>query len=575
MRKLAAFAFLLFCSLPLYAQAQPQDQDQAVTTLKANTRLVMLDVVVTDKDGNPIKGLTADDFRVLEKGKEQKISVFQGTGEQGKKKVEPLPPGVYSNRPWTQQSDQPAVILLIDVLNTPYNMIPLLKKDIFTYLAERKTHPNTAIFALGRSLTLLQDFTTDPLILQAAVRKYYGTPAEDRNEKPFEDALNNLLSHNPDLAGMLGKMIENAKKVDLEVGGAKEGERVQITTEAFRAIAAATAGIPQRKHLLWLSGSFPLIFGADVPDSIGSNRNFADYLRDSATKLADARISVFPVDAKRLLGASYIDASSNGRTMMAGGISTTPGTVPKGTDFANELGAADAQNFSQVASMEEIAQFTGGKVFTNRNELDKAIAEGAQGFPEYYTLGYYPNNNKWDGKFRKIEVKLNGKSYDLHYRKGYFATEPPESGLDQFRKDKDNQLRQAIRQPMNANEITFIARIQPGADPLTIDYLVDPDHIRLTPGEGDKTLLDMEFAAVAFAPDGKITKYNVVPARTTLTADVANNIRKQGVIFHVPLADLPAGNYRLRLVVRDNQTGMIGSLDMPTTVAAKPEKASK
>ena len=574
MRHSCVLAAFFVCSFSIFAQAQDQTQGQPAAIVRANTRLVMLDVLVLDKSGKAVKGLTADDFRVLEKGKPQTVSVFQGPGDHFHKNTTPLPPGVYSNRPWTQQTDQPAVILVIDVLNTPFNMVPLMKKDILTYLSERRTHPNTAIFALGRSLRLLQDFSTDTRLLQAAIKQYYESANESRTERPGAEALAPLIAGDPGLVAMLPQVIENVKQMDLEVGGAKEAERVQITTEAFRAIAAATAGIPQRKHLLWLSGSFPLIFGVDAPDQFNFNRNFADYLRDSATKLADARISVFPVDAKRLLGADYVDASSNGRTMM-GGTNTDPGTVPKGTDFANEIGAADARNFSQYSSMEEIAQFTGGKVFTNRNDLDKALLEGGEGFPDYYTVGYYPENKKWDGKFRKIEVKLNGKDYDLRYRKGYFATQPPESGLDQFRKDKDAQLRQAIRQPMNASELTFIARLNEAANPPQFDFLVDPDHLRLTPeANGDKQLLDMDFAAVAFLPDGKIAKYNVVPAHVLLTPEVVKTVQTKGVIFHVPLEVAP-GTYRVRLVIRDNQTGMIGSLDMPTGVSTKPGRGPK
>ena len=74
--------------------------------------------------------------------------------------------------------------------------------------------------------------------------------------------------------------------------------------------------------------------------------------------------------------------------------------------------------------MKEIAAQTGGKAYMNQNDIKDGIALAASDEKASYSLGYYPENKKWDGKFRNIKVKVAQGDTQLRYRKGYFAIEP-------------------------------------------------------------------------------------------------------------------------------------------------------
>ena len=126
--------------------------------------------------------------------------------------------------------------------------------------------------------------------------------------------------------------------------------------------------------------------------------------------------------ANRDAYSSLSNTDSNGNYL---GLSARGATRQRmGSQQANEISRATETSINSHATMNSVADQTGGKAFYNTNNLDKAIRESMEDGSTYYTLGYYPENKNWDGRFRKIAVKVNRPGVKLHYRQGFFAVEP-------------------------------------------------------------------------------------------------------------------------------------------------------
>src|SRR5437667_4347904 len=173
----AGLLVLIVCAsaAPVRAQVQQSTSDSS-TVIRPTTRLVQVDVVLTDSSGRPAKDrLSAKDFTILEDGKPQKVSFFsfQQLEGQEKRQIPQLPPHVATNRPEYQHSVGPPIILLLDGINTPVENQMVVRQQMLKFLAEHfDPRMRIAVFLLGNELTVLQDFTSDPALLTAAMQKY-------------------------------------------------------------------------------------------------------------------------------------------------------------------------------------------------------------------------------------------------------------------------------------------------------------------------------------------------------------------------------------------------------------------
>src|SRR5712692_6707891 len=156
----------------------PPPGEVPAPTIRVSTHLVLVDVVVTDKQGKPITGLHPEDFEVEENGKAQKISTFVPAGE-NLAGAQPLPPGIYSNRPQYRSPGGPTTVMLLDAVNTPFSDQGYARRQMLSFVQqEYKPGQRMAVFTLTGSLNVLQDFTSDPQILYAALQRFQPQPQQ-------------------------------------------------------------------------------------------------------------------------------------------------------------------------------------------------------------------------------------------------------------------------------------------------------------------------------------------------------------------------------------------------------------
>jgi VWFA-related protein len=279
---------------------------ETVPTFHASTHMVTLELVARDHQGRPVKGLSANDFRVLEQAtgwrkekREQKIAVFKPMGP-SELPSENAPniqasAGVYTNLITAQTTQAPPTILLVDGLNTEVRLQMQVHAQMVRMLRSLPSDVPVAIFLLGNRLRMLQSFTTDPALLKSAPQKASAPEANRLTQiDPSED---------PDsLSAMMERMgrvppdaLKAVQRFEQETYASTMDVRVQETVDALASIARHVAGYPGRKNLLWISSSFPLTLIPDVDGFVGF-RQYETQMRKAANALAEAKVAVYPID---------------------------------------------------------------------------------------------------------------------------------------------------------------------------------------------------------------------------------------------------------------------------------------
>lgn len=154
--------------------AQQAESNIPAPTIRVNTRMVLVDVVVTDKKAEPIKDLKPEDFVIEENGKKQKIATFTTPDQSARSQSSPtLPPGIYSNEPQYRAPGGPIAVFVLDAANTPFRDQAYGRLQMLKYVeGQGKSLSRTAIFTLTDRLRLVQDFTSDPKVLSEALKRY-------------------------------------------------------------------------------------------------------------------------------------------------------------------------------------------------------------------------------------------------------------------------------------------------------------------------------------------------------------------------------------------------------------------
>jgi VWFA-related protein len=405
----------------------PESDLSHVSTLQVNVRRVVVDVVVTDAHGHPVANLDRDAFHLSEDGKPQPLRSFEPhiAQLQPPAPLPALPPNTVSNLALGPQNG-PVTVILYDLLNTPLDAQPFAHDQLLQFLKQRKTSSQTAIFVLSDRLHMLQGFTDDEnqliaalnaqtaqahksTLLQSGAETTQQSDALARTEGNQNASADDQNFTFQTISGMLKHMetVESSALLD---------RRVYLTADALEEIARFLVGLPGRKNLLWLSGSFPTGILPDASlggrDSLDVTRNYSATVMKASDLLNLSHVAVYPVDVRGLQVNPMFSAASN-QTF-------EPGS-------GRDLKAVDNFRKDQTAghaTMDTMADETGGRAFYNTNGLKEAVATAVDDGSTYYTLTYAPSNTTVDGRLRHVSVELTGpnaSTYKLAYRRSYFA----------------------------------------------------------------------------------------------------------------------------------------------------------
>ena len=573
-----------------------QSDEAPEVMFRARTRLVLVPVVVADKSGNHVSGLAKEDFDLQEDGKSEALASFEEvkatTGKVTRSKAQP---GTYTNALDSDAAPKRLTIFALDMVNTPFLDQTYARQQLIKFLATHVTgqEPMALIAIRLSGIQVVHDFTSDPAVLIAALKRVSSVIPEARGPSPNDagadvnmasaqlTALNvGDQSFKPNAIGGESQALTNFVNGinERQIQTIQETDSILATLHAFQHVAEAFAGIPGRKSLIWATASFPFsldpvsgrilsptVFNqGSVPTAgFGDRRDSQGNLPTlpSATEirsgddlkylephyqrtlqmLSDANVAVYPVDARGLL-------------------LFFPGADVSRIEGLNSYNGAIFEASRQT--MLDFAEMTGGKAFYNRNDLDVAYQEAALDSASYYMLSYYLDSDAKPG-WHKLRVKLKRKGLLLRARDGFFIT--PERKFDENRR---MDLNLALRSPLDFTGIPLDVKwvgVQADGAKKRIRfqiYLAPHANVVETANNG---LVNIEVIAVARTATGATADQFGQHVQTNLTANALQDALSKGLGFTNDLI-LPPGEYSVRFVVRDNLSGRLGSVSAPLQV---------
>jgi VWFA-related protein len=505
---------------------------QSATTLRTSTRLVIVDVVATDSKGQPVTDLKAEDFTMLEDTKAQQISsfAFQHPGPAPVTAALQLPPGVVTNAPQYQSSS--LNVILLDTLNGDFAEQAYAKDQLVKYFAGAQISRPIALFVLSDRLVLLHDFTTDSAALKSVLEKFK-PPARTNNADTTLSRASAFTTH----------------------GDFHTSEQtIESTLNQLNALAKTLTGYSGRKNLIWVSESFPVNL-------------FPDFMTAGASSIPTSNVRGAQSPAAGTIGRASLEGSGQGAfkdyALLIKKVSDSLMAAQVAVYAVDASAVGKDERLAAQHTMNEMAERTGGKAFHNTNDLVTSMRTSIDDGATYYTLEYYPDNKKWDGQFRTIQVKSSRPGVNLRYRLGYYALSPETVNKEESDKVAENFSRSLQMDAPGATAVRFQAGVLPPSDKtnnrVAVIFAIDPHTIAFERRNDGSEHARVSCTIWAYAKD---KDKPIMSNGKSVNADLAPDVYQKMMAQYLPCKqelDLKSGTYTLRLGVLDRTTNLIGT----------------
>jgi VWFA-related protein len=529
-RRNVAALLLFLAATPLVAQ----DQDSTAFTLKVDSDLVLTNVVVRDKKtGEVVRGLTANDFQVQENGKPQKIISFDF---QSVDQAAPLNEATISGKAGSimgsknrvanseQLRNHRLIVMFFDITSMQPEDLDRAQEAARNYVNKQMQPADlVAVVSLDQSLSLDQDFTASKQLILNAVNAYSGTQG----------------------AGFQSGATSTTNQVeDTTAFTPDEQEYNDVNTDrelfAFEDISHSLAYINEKKSLLYFSGGIQR-------DGIENQAS----LHAAINAAVRANLSIYSVDARGLEAISPLGDASTGSLRGTSGYN--------GAALQNNLDS----NFNTQEVMATLSSDTGGKAFFDSNDFSPAFQRIQQDTSAYYVIGFRSTDPTKDGRFRKLTIKINRPNVKLEYRPGYYA---PADYRHANKDERERQLEEQLSSDLPATDVevylqAYYFRSDTGSGAprfyVPVSLIVPGSQIPFVKG-GDRSKATLDIIGELKNTAGQ----DMAEIRQTvkLAVDNAQQVTQKNVQYTTNFS-LPLGKYHLKFVVRENQTGRMGSFE--------------
>jgi len=537
----------LIALLVLSAAVMAQD-----VTFTSNTNLVIIDASVRDKNGKVIPGLKKEDFTLLEDGKPQTISVFEFQKLEGDVNLAPVPavkeivapspapqrraaPGAPTSptaQPMIRFQDRRLVAILFDFSTMGIPEQDRAQKAALQFVHEQmKPADIVAIMSASTGpLKIVQDFTDDKSRLEEVIKSFQIGVASE---------LAGVAGNGGDMTtGVDDGSAFNADETEFNIFNTDK----QLAT--LESAAKMLAPFPEKKALLY--------FSSGINKSGFDNQASLEAAVNAANK---SNVAFYPIDARGLVATAPAgdasSAGSRGTSMFTG---------------AQMQSQRDTFNDSQE-TLSTLAVDTGGKLFVDNNDLALGMEKARDDISSYYIIGYYSTNEKLDGKYRRVEVKLRKDiQAKLDYRSGYFG----EKSFAKFTEtDKENQLQQALMLGDPLTDLSLSAELDYFR--LARDRYFVPFSVKIPGSEialaKSKGHAQTEFDFIGQVRDEHSKLVSVVRdgIKIKLAEKTAAELASRPIAYDTGFS-LPPGKYTFKFLARENETGKMGTYETKFTV---------
>ncbi len=539
-RKLLAI-LLAQALLPAGIAAQeptPPSANDPGIVFRSKSELVLVNVTVRDASGDAVRDLKREDFTVLEENRPQPILSFDLENTDLVALPEARQASLLSSvsssaksaaansAPAVSLKDHRLILLFFDLSSMQPEEIDRAITAAQNYVRKQMTAADlVSVISLGNSLTVNQDFTSDRELLAKTLNGFTRgsaagfeagttgtTDATSDNSQPFtaDDTEYNIFN-------------------------------VDRRLQALQQIAQALDKVDQKKSMLYFSGGM---------DRTGIENQ--SQLRAATNAAVRANLAIYTMDAR---GLQAIVPGGEAQSGSLRGASVYSGRAT--------VNAFDSNATSQE-TLVTLAGDTGGKAFLDTNDFAPMFTQVQRDSSSYYIIGYHSSNPARDGRYRKITVKLNRPGLKLNYRKGYYA---PADFQHSNQEDRERQLDEELAADFPSTDLpVYLAasyfRVGDNRFYVPVSLLVPGSEIPfVSSSQQDKASLDV----LGVATDENKRPAGQLRDTVKLAVNTSQQVKQKNVQYNNGMM-LPSGKYHLKFVLRENQTGRIGSFETDITI---------
>jgi len=510
-----------------------QKNAQGNFTLKVNANIVLTNVVVRDKKtGAVVPGLKASDFTIIEDKRQQSIASFDYQNVDGaavlaekntiagKASVADLLEHNFAANPEALR-DHRLIVVFFDLSSMQDEDIDRAVDAADDYVNKQMQPADlVALVSMSTGLSMDQDFTSNKQVLLKAIARYNGT-----DETGFANG---------------GTGTTDATSDDTTAFAADDSEYNSLNTDrellAIRAIAKSLERVDQRKSLLYFSG--------------GLTRNGIENqasLRAATNEAAKANMAIYSVDARGLQALPPVGEASSG--------SLRGNSAYSGSAATAQLSA----NYGSQETLSTLSVDTGGKAFFDSNDFGPAFQQVQHDTEAYYIIGFHSTNQARDGSYRHLTVKVDRDDVKIEYRPGYYA---PADFQHQKTEDREEALTEQMRSDLPATDVAVYLqalyfRESENSFYIPVSLIVPGSQIPFIQN-GDRSKANIDVLGQVKNAQG-ITVGNVRDT-VKLAVDASQQVQRKNIEYSTGFRLAP-GRYHLKFVVRENQTGNMGSFE--------------
>lgn len=519
--------FVLLCS-PL------PSQQQSDYTFRTGSELVLVNVTVRDKSGKFVQGLKPEDFTILEDNRPQKVVSFDvenvdavptldvaqahALAETPAAPANATAPAADAN---TQFKDRRLIILFFDLSAMEPDEIDHAVTSAEKYVDTQMAAADlVSIVSLGSSLLVNQDFTGDHALLKKQLEQF-----STGSGQGFEEGTTGTTEGTPD-AG------QPFTADDTEYNIFNTDRRL----EALRSVAEKLSHVQQKKSLIYFSSGM---------DRTGIENQ--SELRAAVNAAVRSNLAIYTMDMR---GLQALVAGGEAQNASLRGVSAYSGQ--------STLNALNS-NFTTQETLVTLASDTGGRAFLDSNDFSKIFKGVQQDTSTYYLLGYHSTNTARDGRYRRIVVKTNLRDVKVDNRRGYYA---PADYQHSTKDDKERQLEEELAAELPATDLPLYLgvayfRLEGNKFFVPISLVVPGSQIPFVrSSDRDKATLDV----IGMVLDSQHHPLNRIRDTVKLAVSSSTAVQKKNVQYDTGMS-LLSGKYHLKFVVRENQTGRMGSFE--------------
>jgi VWFA-related protein len=484
-------------------------QSPSPTAAPQPMRLVRLSVEAADEQGRPVADLSADDFRVTDQGKPQRIVLFRrdATAAPG--------PNEFSNRLSTVR--RPVTVLLLDLLNEGQSEQMSSVREVSRALQELESGDSLYLYVLTMEGAL------------NSIHPISAAPADSQWNKQADS------------------LLEQARK---DAGrtrprGFTQEDRVKKTYVALEALSSQLAVFPGRRNIVWVTNDMPTIWPSHATSSGGNPDNaYSNPMGGLAPRTAWAE------------GDTRCTGDWMGCSQYLAHLTVTLERANAAVYPVSFAGALDP-NIARV--MDEFANMTGGRSFISK-ALGAAIQQAADDARGGYSIAYAPPQQNWDSKFHRVAVTCARKGVRIQAQQRYYALPPDNRPADA---KEQAALATTFAKPFDVGDVGLRATIARAADQTAVRLTirVNAEDVVLAQ-QGDHFVGQVTVAWVSFGAAGPVGSPGIARVALQLTTAQREAAAKEGIpiVQDVAIDDSVQG---IRLFVVDLSTDVAGSLTIP------------